>query len=299
MPDLPERPPIAQAPLSAVLLAFNVGAEFDEVVAAWDGYLSGLSRPYEILVVDDGSTDDTAQRAEQAASRLPSLRVLKQDQHLGVGMSLRAGIAAARHPLVFTAPCNKEYSPPDLYRVLEAIDQVDLVAGYRVGPAVPAWLRVRDFCRRFLARVFLGAVLESRESWPGLAGWRRRWLARWLFGVRVQDPECPYRLYRRHILERLPIQCASSVAQIEILAKANHLECIMAEVPVSWVQPASAAVDPVEKTAADEWRRLFFDPDFGHAPNGVPSHPGPIDPGQSGGTDHAVDSPDRGQGSSR
>jgi glycosyltransferase involved in cell wall biosynthesis len=270
MPDLPERSPIAQAPLSAVLLAFNAGTELDDVVHAWDGYLSGLSRPYEILLVDDGSTDDTAQRANEAAGRLPYLRVLKHEQHLGVGMALRTGIGAARHPMLFTAPCNKEYSPPDLYRVLEAIDQVDLVTGYRLGPILPGWLRVLDYLRRFLARIFLGAVLEPRESWPGLAGWRRRWLARWLFGVRVQDPECPYRLYRREVLEGLPIQCASSLAQIEILAKANYLECLMAEVPVSWVRPAHVSVDPLDKAAAEEWRRLFVDPDFGPGPKGTP-----------------------------
>ena len=103
------------------------------------------------------------------------------------------------------------------------------------------------------------------NSWPGVAGWGRRWLARWLFGVRVQDPECPYRLYRREVLERLPIQCDSSLAQIEILAKVNHLERIMAEVPVSWIPSRNPTLDPVEKAAAMEWRRLFFEPDFGPA----------------------------------
>jgi glycosyltransferase involved in cell wall biosynthesis len=262
MPDLPERSPIAQAPISAILLAFNSGAELNEVVTAWDAYLSGMSRPYEILLVDDGSTDDTSHRASQAAGQLAHLRVLKHDQHLGVGAALRSGIHEARHPLLFTVPCNKEFNPPDLYRVLEAIDQVDLVTGYRVGLPLPGWLCLWDFSRRFLARVFLGAALEPRDSWAGLAGCGRRWLARWLFGVRVQDPECPYRLYRREVLERLTIQCNSGVAQIEILAKANHLECIMAEVPVSWVPSRNRTLDPVEKTAGKELRRLFFDPDF-------------------------------------
>src|SRR5437667_47210 len=82
----------------------------------------------------------------------------------------------------------------------------DLVAGYRVGLPVPGWLSLWDGCRRLLTRVLLGVTREPRDCWPGLAGWRRRWLARWVFGIRVQDPECPYRLYRREIFGRMPIQ---------------------------------------------------------------------------------------------
>jgi glycosyltransferase involved in cell wall biosynthesis len=265
MPDLPERPPIAQAPLSVVLFAFNAAADLPEVVAAWDGYLASLSRPYEILLVDDASTDETCQRAQELTGQHAHLKTFTHEQHQGVGAALRTGIRAARHPMVLTVPCNKQFQPPDLYRTLEAIDRVDLVTGYRVGTRLPAWVGLCDFGRRFLARIFLGATLEPRASWPGLAGWRRRWAARWLFGVRVQDPECPYRLYRREVLGRLPIECHSSAAQIEVLAKANHLECIMAEVPVSWVPPATVAEDPVERSAATELRHLFFEPDFGPA----------------------------------
>jgi glycosyltransferase involved in cell wall biosynthesis len=264
MPDAPERSPIAQAPLSAILVAFNGGPELEEVIAAWDAYFIGLTRPYEILLVNDASADDTACRAGKLTEAMPHLRLLSHEQHLGSGAALRTGFLAARYPLVLTVPCDKQYQPPDLYRVLEAIDQVDLVAGYRVG-TLPVVLRIWDLCGRFLARVMLGASLERRGCWPGRAGWGRRWLARRLFGVRVQDPECPYRLYRREILQRLPIQSNSSVAQIEILAKANHLECVMAEVPVSWVPLKNPIVDPVEQRGGQELRRLFFAPDFGTA----------------------------------
>jgi glycosyltransferase involved in cell wall biosynthesis len=262
MPDTPERPPISQSPLSVVLLAFNAAPDLEEVVTAWDTYLADMSRRYEILLVNDGSTDDTGPRADQLAAQKPHLRVLHDERHSGVGAALRTGIREASHPLVLTVPCDKQFQPPDLYRIFEAIDQVDLVVGYRVGLPVPLVPRIWDFMRLLLARVFLGAPLEPRSSWPGWAGWRRRWLARWLFGVRVQDPECLLRLYRRTIFERLPLQSDSSVAQLEILAKANHLECIMAEVPVSWLPPRNLPPDPIEKQAGRELRRLFFEPTF-------------------------------------
>src|ERR1700681_1981723 len=100
MPETPERPPIAQASLSAILHAFNAGADLEEVVAAWDAYLTSLARPYEILLVDDGSTDDTRSRADQAGGKTPHLRVLHHEQHLGVGAALRTGLQQACHPLL-------------------------------------------------------------------------------------------------------------------------------------------------------------------------------------------------------
>jgi glycosyltransferase involved in cell wall biosynthesis len=266
MSEFPARQPIAQSPLSAILTAFNAGAEAEEAAAAWDVYLASLSRPYEILLVNDGSTDDTGPRADRLAGQNPHLRIFHHAQHAGVGAALRTGLEHASHPLVITAPCDKQFHPPDLYRILESIDQVDLVAGYRVGPPVPAWLKLWDAGVRLVARILLGATRAPRDSWPGLSGWRRRWLARWIFGVRVQDPECPFRLYRREIFKRLPIQCRSSAAQIEVLAKANHLEFIMAEVPVSWVPPRNMPVDPVDTGAGKELRQLFSAPDFGPAP---------------------------------
>ena len=253
---------MGQAPLTLLLLAYNAEADLDEVVAAWDGYLASLGRPYEILLVNDGSTDNTAARAEALRATYPHLRIEHHPQHTGIGTSLRTGAQHARHPLLVTAPCDKQFHPPDLYRVLESIDQVDLVIGYRVGPSVPGWLRFVDGVGQVFARIFLGSLPEPRESWVGWSGWRRRWAARWLFGLRVQDPECPFRLYRRTLFDRFPVQSDSSAAQIEILAKANHLECVMAEVPVSWVPLKDAPVAPTERNVKRELRRLFSNPEF-------------------------------------
>ncbi len=250
-------------------MAYNAGPELDDVLVGWENYLTDLSRPYEILLVDDASTDDTAARAETFAGRNPNIRVLRLEQHGGAGAALRAGFRAVRHPLVLTVACDKQYQPSDLYRALEAIDQVDLVIGYRVGVPVPTWWRVRDGVRFLLSRLLLGAALEPTVCWLGRRGRARRWLARWVFGVRVQDPECPYRLYRREVLDRFIIQSNSSVAQIEILAKANHLECMMAEVPVSWVPSNLPSVDPIEGQASRELYRLFFGPEFQRAAHEV------------------------------
>jgi glycosyltransferase involved in cell wall biosynthesis len=92
MSDLWERPPIATAPLSVVLPAFNAGPELQELLADWVKELDRLERPYEIILVDDASTDDTATTAEELAVQCPALRVLRHAVRGGLGAALRTGI---------------------------------------------------------------------------------------------------------------------------------------------------------------------------------------------------------------
>jgi hypothetical protein len=66
-----------------------------------------------------------------------------------------------------------------------------------------------------LGRIIIGVSLEPTICWLGSVGWGRRWLARWVFGVRLRDPECPFRLARRTIFQRMPLQSRGSFVQIK------------------------------------------------------------------------------------
>jgi hypothetical protein len=148
--------------------------------------------------------------------------------------------------------------------LLDAIDRVDLVTGCRAGRA-PWWWRGLAALLRGVIRVLFGLTLPPRLCWLGASGWGRRWLARWVFGVRVQDPECAFRLFRRSVFRRLPIQTDGDFAQVEILAKANFLGHLLDEVQVSH-RPAGAgdrlAAGPPQHLWRDV-RRLFTAADFG------------------------------------
>lgn len=266
MPDAAERLPIATQPISLILVAHNAAIDLEAVIRGWSSFLDSLVRPFEIILVDDGSTDETATQADMLASRLSRVRVLHHASRQGLGAALRSGIPEAKYPLLVYSTCDRQYQPQDLKRHLELIDKVDLVAGYRNWLPVPPLLRSLGSLYRGLVRVLLGIPLEPLPCWLGDHGQAKRWLARWVFGVRVLDVECALRLFRRSVFARMPLQSHGPFVQVEILAKANFMGCWMAEVPVSYQPPAGAAVQdfaPAGDTFLSEAYRVFKDPAFG------------------------------------
>ena len=261
-----ERPAIATAPLTLVLVACNAGADIEAVVAAWVEQLQTRKQDWEIILVNDGSTDDTQIRADILTSRYERFRVIHLASRLGFGGAIRSGISAAKNPLLAYTTCDLQYQPGQLKLFLEQIDKVDLVTGYRLWQPVPPLVRWLGRCWRIGLRVLFGISLEPLPCWLGDNGQRKRWLARWVFGVRVRDVECAFRLARRSIFARLPIQSNGPFAQVEILAKANFLGCWMTEVPVAYLPPAGpplcGSINPKE-SYLDEAYRLFSEASFG------------------------------------
>lgn len=270
MPDTPPRPPIAHAPLSLVLLPPAGAGETGKAVAAWRGFLDTLNRPYEVLLVAP---------AESAPD--PAVRVVSVDAPERLGEAVKTALREAQHPLVALATADEQFRPDELARLLALIDPVDIVVGCRVAGPVPAWRRALDAVIGGLSRWVLGIPLPPRPCWLGTEGFRRRWVARRLFGVRLHDPECPLRLVRREVLHRFPLQCAGPMLLVEMLAKANHVECIMTEEPVTWDPPRVPAAWP-GSFAAEAWR-LFREPDFTPVETHVsPAPAAPVQEGYSG-----------------
>jgi glycosyltransferase involved in cell wall biosynthesis len=267
MPEHRLLSPIATEPISLVLPAHNAAPLLAQVLSEWKTYLDNLHREYEILLVDDGSTDGTAEQAAEQGKSNPQLRVLGhgQGRRLGYGAALRTGIAAARFPLLATSTCDRQYDPADLGRLLGQMDQVELASGYRLHQQPPRWLRWLNGLYRGFLRLVFGSAPPPSPTWLGWSGFGRRLAARWVFGVRVHDPECAFRLYRRELLSRIPIQANGTFAKVEILAKANFLGAWMTEEPVSYTPPArpEEAVDSSEGDKRGEAYQVFKKPDFG------------------------------------
>jgi glycosyltransferase involved in cell wall biosynthesis len=235
-----ELPPIQSEPIIAILPIYNDRASLQPTLEAWISILNGLNRDYEILLVDDASTDGSFDLAQTLAEKNPRVRPLRHEARSGFGVCLRTGLESARFPLLLISTCDGCYQPADLTRFLKWIDKVHLVAGYRT---IDSKRYKRNWAERFY-----------------------HWMVRIIFGLRLKDPECWFLLARRSIFSRIPIQSSGSFAFAELLAKANFLGCLMSEVAVAYNPKPEAGVKWSNSTLREKlagFRRVFSHPDFG------------------------------------
>ncbi|MGF1582706.1 MAG: glycosyltransferase family 2 protein [Gemmataceae bacterium] len=234
MTDIFHRDPIADSPISVVLLAYNAEQFVTSVLKKWRKTLDSLEREYEIIVVDDGSSDETTVKVEEFVTKNPNVRILKHDKHQGVGTTLKTGLAEARHPLVCYCPCDEAYVTKDLKTLLQDIDQVDVVVGQRQVHPIPQWLLVLGIFYRIFVRVILYWTSRPREVWLGWNGYWRSWWAWWFFGQTLEDVGSPFRLYRKDAVDKLPIQSTGDFVHIELLAKGTFRTQLVSIKPIKY-----------------------------------------------------------------
>ncbi len=239
----PWHPPMSKHAdaVTVVIPVHNVGDRLDKMVPAWGLVLEKTGRDFEILVVDDGSTDATPTAAEKLPARVRSVRVLRHEKRQGFGACLQTALAEAKHPLFFYTALDYPYTPSDIRVLFERIDlrddfmgkQPDLVSGCRTGtptPAIPKW--AGKVWRGFW-RVFAGMPIQEAAPWHG---WREFWYktrVNWIYGVPLADVSSCFKLFRTAFLQRFPIQSDGDFVHTELVAKATFLTSIMDEVPLT------------------------------------------------------------------
>ncbi len=267
MPAIFPLPPISNQPLTVVLFVHNAEAHLHGVVNNWTDYLTGLGRDWELLLVDDGSSDRSAAIAAKLAEQTPRLRLLRHAVPQGDGAALRTALAEARHPLLFCAPCEPRYRPGHLNAMLvetqqrepdkppcPLIDTVHIVVATHAGVPGPLAWRLVGLVWRLFCRLFFNVSLTRS---PGWLGWRRHlgwFVTRILFAVRNRDVACRVRLLRREVFDRIVLQSDGSFVHAEILAKATFLTLLLSEdVPLG---DRRRPVRPLERPEpAGAWRR--------------------------------------------
>ena len=280
------QPSIAPHPgVTVVIPAHNAAGALEKMLPAWGAVLARSQRPYEILVVDDGSTDGSPAVLEtMAAGRVSHVRALRHETRKGFGACLRTALAEATQPLLCTATPDYPYTPHDLYGMLTRIElrdellgkQADLISGCRTGRRAPLVVAGAAWLWRALWRVFAGMRLEKPEAWPGFRARVYGLVTGWVFGVPMVDVSSPFKLYRTAFLRRFPIQADGDFVHTELVAKATFLTCIMDEVPLT---PQPDAPIPRSDISWGELLGVFSDPLFAHPAAPPPAEPAPVVPG--------------------
>jgi glycosyltransferase involved in cell wall biosynthesis len=191
--------------------AYNEEENVDEVVRrALDEIGPLLGGSIEVLVVDDGSTDGTAQRADALAAGDERVRVHHQENR-GYGGALRSGFAEARGALIGFSDGDLQFDLREMSRLFERLEDerrpVDAVIGYRISRRDPPH-------RIFIAKTY-NAIVSA------------------LFGLRVRDIDCAMKLFRREVFEGLRLETDSPFLSAELLIKLRERGERVAQVGVT------------------------------------------------------------------
>jgi glycosyltransferase involved in cell wall biosynthesis len=193
--------------ISVVLPAYNEEENIESQVTSVNEVLTELGfDDYEILVVDDGSRDRTRAVCEAMGERVPKLRLLVHEVNQGYAKALRTGFTSAAMPLVFYTDADNQFDVHELKNLLAAIDDYDIVCGFRI-------YRFDPFSRLVLS-------------------WGYNLIVRILFRIRVRDVDCAFKLFRREVFDRVHIESKKFFVDTEILAKASRCGMKMTEVGV-------------------------------------------------------------------
>jgi len=198
--------PQALGGLTVVLACHDDAARLPEAVRDATAAAARCARAHEIVIVDDGSADDSVALAGALAARDPRVRLVVRAGTRGYGETLRSGIAAARMPWVLLTDAGLRLDPRDLEDALAVAASADLVVGWRV--LVP------------------GTFGERAEA----AVWNR--VLRATFALGVHDLDCAFRLARRDLLARLDLRAGGALVGAELLVRSRGAGARTAEVPI-------------------------------------------------------------------
>jgi glycosyltransferase involved in cell wall biosynthesis len=198
---------------------------------------SQLTSDYEVIVVNDGSTDATPEIADELARTYPQVRVVHHPANRGYGGALQTGFRTATKELVFYTDGDAQYDPAELSLLWAALTpEADMVNGYKIDRSDP------------LHRIIIGRIYHHTVSL--------------LFGLKVKDVDCDFRLMRRQIFDTIRLEKTSGVICLEMMKKIHDAGFRIVEVPVHHYHRAFGRsqffnVRRIVKTAYDVMRLWF------------------------------------------
>lgn len=189
--------------------AYNEAENIEGMLADTVRAAQALTPDFEVVVVDDGSKDATADAVRRFASADPRVRLVQHPKNLGYGAAVYSGLTAAGKDWVFFTDSDRQFVLDEIALLLRHADKADLVVGYRAPRRDPP-LRL-------------------------LYGWGWNFLVSLLFGYTVRDIDCAFKLMRRDVVQRLAPHVLSRGATFsaEWMVMARRHGYRIVEVPVT------------------------------------------------------------------
>jgi glycosyltransferase involved in cell wall biosynthesis len=193
--------------LSIFFPFWNEGKNLERVINKAIPVAQKVAKKWEIIMVDDGSSDNTAGVAKQLEAKNPNLRLISHQPNRGYGAALKEGFVGAKYNLVVFTDGDGQFDFSEVTKFLNKIENADIVIGHRKK-------RSDNPLRHILMNLL--------KIWDFV-----------LFGFYFRDIDCGFKLFRKEALNKImPLKSEGAMITTEILAKAKkkHLKILQVEV---------------------------------------------------------------------
>ncbi len=183
--------------LSVFFPSYNEEGNIASTVEKAIKVLDGLKKPWEIIIVDDGSKDKTPQVADQLAKKYSKVKVLHKPNG-GYGSALQAGFKSAKNDLVFYTDADGQFDFSEVRKFLELADKYDVIIGYRIERKDP-------FYRLIFAKIWAVSVFL-------------------MFGLWVKDIDCGFKMVKKRVIDSIaPFESTrGAMINAELIIKAKR-----------------------------------------------------------------------------
>lgn len=192
--------------VSAFFPVYNDGESVKKIIPEAIRTLSKLTSTYEIILINDGSTDGSEITMKKLEKKYKSVRVVSHEKNLGYGAALKTGFAESKCDLIFYTDGDGQYDVKELATLFGKIKEGDLINGYK---------------RKRSDNMFRSVIGEIYN-----------WGVKLLFNLKVRDVDCDFRLIRRSVFDKVSLNSNGGSICVELIKKIQNRGFAIVEVPV-------------------------------------------------------------------
>lgn len=203
---------------SVVIPAYNERQRLPDYLDEWVAHFERRGEPWEVIIVDDGSTDGTVEYVRERRLRTPSIKLLRNGKNCGKGLSVRRGMLRARGQIRLFADADGATPVSEHEKLLRYFDPVRIPIVIAARIPLRHFTRVeRDMRRHYTGRVFATLVCQ-------------------ISGLTFYDTQCGFKMFSADAVNAIfpRVQCTRWAFDVEVLMLAEKLGFEVAEVPVNW-----------------------------------------------------------------
>ena len=196
----------AEKGISVVLPVYNEEDNIEYIVQSVMNFIPNMAKNYEVIVVDDGSEDQSSNAIERLSCVFPRLKVICLPRNIGYGGALLSGFRSSKYPSVFFMDADGQFLISDLHKFVPHIDNFDIIIGKR--------------------------AVRHDQLYRALVGKLYNFLICLLFKINIKDITCGFKLIKKSVLDELQLESMGGFINAEMLIKALKKGYLVKEIEV-------------------------------------------------------------------